>query len=129
MRVEDWIRQAVEDLDTARILIEVKKYYASAYYSQQSAEKALKYLLLLHGKDPGKTHALLELSEMIEKEGIEVNEQIKEDLMVLSPHFLISRYPDVANGLPADQYNKNIAEDLYNKAKRVVEWVKRVSQQ
>lgn len=90
MRVEDWIRQAEEDLDTARVLIEVKKYYASAYYSQQSAEKALKYLLLLHGKDPGKTHALVELSEMIEEERIvEVDDQIKEDLMVLSPHFLI----------------------------------------
>jgi len=44
--------------------------------------------------------------------------------MVLSPHFIISRYPDAANGVPYKQYNRNIAEDLYNRAKEVIGWVK-----
>jgi Uncharacterized conserved protein related to C-terminal domain of eukaryotic chaperone, SACSIN len=66
----------------------------------------------------------MELIEMIEKEGVTVPTNIKEDLMVLSPHFIISRYPDTANGVPFKQYNKSISEDLYNKAKEVVEWVK-----
>jgi HEPN domain-containing protein len=61
---------------------------------------------------------------MLEKEGLQVPSSIKEHLMVLSPHFIISRYPDASNGIPARQYNKNIAEDLYDRAKEVVGWVK-----
>jgi HEPN domain-containing protein len=49
---------------------------------------------------------------MIEKEGLEIPLNVKENLMILSPHFVISRYPDASNGIPARQYNKNIAEDL-----------------
>jgi HEPN domain-containing protein len=124
MDYKEWIEQALEDLDTAKVLLENAKYYASAFYSQQAVEKSLKSLIIYLGKDPGKTHSLMELIEMIEKEGVSVPTNIKEDLMVLSPHFIISRYPDAANGVPFKQYNKSISEDLYNKAKEVVEWVK-----
>ncbi|BDB98149.1 HEPN domain-containing protein [Saccharolobus caldissimus] len=124
MRYKDWIIQAEEDLDVARVLLNAGKYFAVAYYSQQASEKALKSLLIFLGKDPGKTHSLTELADMIEKEGLEIPSNVKENLMVLSPHFIISRYPDASNGIPARQYNKNIAEDLYKRAKEVVDWVK-----
>ena len=124
MDYKEWIEQALEDLDTAKVLLENAKYYASAFYSQQAVEKSLKSLIIHLGKDPGKTPSLTELIEMIEKEGVTVPTNIKEDLMVLSPHFIISRYPDAANGVPFKQYSKSISEDLYNKAKEVVEWVK-----
>ncbi|BDC17856.1 HEPN domain-containing protein [Acidianus sp. HS-5] len=107
-------------MDTARVLLLNGKYYASAFYSQQAVEKALNVYL---GKDPGKTHSLTDLAELIEKEGVSIPIKVKEDLMVLSPHFIISRYPDAANGIPFKQYNRTIAEDLYNRAKEVVEWV------
>jgi len=127
---KEWLEQAVEALDTANVLIITEKYYASAFYSQQAAEKALKSFVLYLGKDPGKTHSLTELAEILEKEGVQIPVKIKENLMVLSPHFIISRYPDAANGVPYKQYNKSIAEDLYNRVKEVIEWVKsEVSQQ
>jgi Uncharacterized conserved protein related to C-terminal domain of eukaryotic chaperone, SACSIN len=124
MDYKEWSKQALEDLDTAKVLLENAKYYASAFYSQQAVEKSLKSLTIRLGKDPSKTTSLMELIEMIEKEGVSVPTNIKEDLMVLSPHFIISRYPDTANGVPFKQYNKSISEDLCNKAKEVVEWVK-----
>ena len=123
-----WLEWARDDLDTARILIENGKYSASAFYSQQAAEKALKALLYLTGSDPGKTYSLTELAELLEAEGITVPQDVKEDLMVVSPHFIISRYPDAANGVPYKQYNRNIAEDVYRRAKEVVEWALREGQ-
>ncbi|BAB64991.1 hypothetical protein STK_00373 [Sulfurisphaera tokodaii str. 7] len=45
MRYKDWIIQAEEDLDVARVLLDAEKYFAVAYYSQQASEKALKSLL------------------------------------------------------------------------------------
>ncbi|WP_204327927.1 HEPN domain-containing protein, partial [Proteus mirabilis] len=38
--------QALEDLKTAEVLVEVKRYYASVFFSQQAAEKALKALYI-----------------------------------------------------------------------------------
>ncbi|MEM1600084.1 MAG: HEPN domain-containing protein [Sulfolobaceae archaeon] len=123
MDYKEWLEQSIEDLDTAKVLLNAGKYYASAFYSQQAAEKALKSLILYLGKDPGKTLSLTELAEIVEKEGVQIPVKIKENLMVLSPHFIISRYPDAANGVPYKQYNKSIAEDLYNRVKEVMEWV------
>ncbi|BFH73922.1 hypothetical protein SJAV_18660 [Sulfurisphaera javensis] len=62
--------------------------------------------------------------EELEKEEVNVPQNIKEDAMTLSPHFIISKYPDAANGIPARQYTKSMAEDLYKRAKEVIEWVK-----
>ncbi|MCH4816419.1 MAG: HEPN domain-containing protein [Saccharolobus sp.] len=124
MDYKDWLVQAIEDLDVARILIEGGKYFASAFYSQQAVEKALKAFILFIGKDPGKTHSLTELLSIIENEGFEIPQKIKEDIMVISPHFIISRYPDAANGIPAKQYNKTISIDIYNRSKEVIEWLK-----
>ena len=70
------------------------------------------------GRDPGKTHSMTELAEALEQEGITVPQDVKEDLMVVSPHFIISRYPDAANGVPYKQYNRNIAEDVYRRRRR-----------
>ncbi|PXF51335.1 MAG: hypothetical protein C4B55_02775 [Candidatus Methanophagaceae archaeon] len=39
--------QALEDFDTAEKLLEVEKYYASVFFSEQAAEKALKPLFFL----------------------------------------------------------------------------------
>lgn len=37
--------QALEDIDTAKKLIEVEKYYAAVFFAEQAAEKALKALV------------------------------------------------------------------------------------
>ncbi|BCU68900.1 HEPN domain-containing protein [Stygiolobus caldivivus] len=111
-------------MDTARVPLSSVKYYASAFHSQQAAEEALKALSIFLGKDPGKTHSLTGLAEVIEGEGLAIPPKVKEDLMVLSSHFVISRYPDAANGVPFKQYSRAISEDLLNRAKEVVEWVR-----
>jgi HEPN domain-containing protein len=36
VKYKDWMVQAEEDLDTARVLLESDKYFASAFYSQQA---------------------------------------------------------------------------------------------
>ena len=40
-----WLSEALWDIDTASILIRAKRYNASAFYSHQAAEKAVKALL------------------------------------------------------------------------------------
>ncbi|MEM2865215.1 MAG: HEPN domain-containing protein [Candidatus Bathyarchaeia archaeon] len=54
--------QALEDLKTAEILITNGRYYASVFFSQQAAEKALKSLYIEDRRaPPPRTHNLAEI--------------------------------------------------------------------
>ena len=55
--------QALEDFDTAEKLLEVEKYYASVFFSEQAAEKALKALFVEKKWRMAFTHDLTELAE------------------------------------------------------------------
>jgi HEPN domain-containing protein len=121
--VELWLKQSLEDLDTARVLLNNNKYYASAFYSHQVAEKALKALLYF-GKDV-KTHDLSKMLDII-KEEVNLNvEEIRKEALKLNPNYTISRYPDAANSLPYLLYDKNDAEKYLNMAEKIINWVKK----
>ena len=123
--VELWLKQSLEDLDTARVLLNNNKYYASAFYSHQAAEKALKALLLYLGKDI-KTHDLSKMLDII-KEEVDLNvEEIRKEALKLNPNYTISRYPDAANSLPYLLYDKNDAEEYLKMAEKIVDWVKKL---
>ena len=42
----------------------------------------------------------------------------------LNPEYLITRYPDMAEGIPAELYDKNICSKHQQTAERVLQWVK-----
>lgn len=118
-----WYQQALEDLLTAEQLFKAQRYYAVAFWSQQVAEKALQALLIFNGKIV-RTHDLNEIIDIIEKE-LSVNvSEIRDDANKLTIHYIVSRYPDAANSIPARIYSINDAEDLLRRAKKVIEWVK-----
>ncbi|HDD71587.1 MAG TPA: HEPN domain-containing protein, partial [Candidatus Aenigmarchaeota archaeon] len=59
---ENWWKQALEDLDSAKKNLKIKKYYLVAFLSQQAAEKALKALFIeLKRRLQPKTHNLIRL--------------------------------------------------------------------
>lgn len=63
-----WFDQAQADLKTAGDCLRDGNYYASAFFSQQSAEKALKGLLYAKGFRALITHSVLELLEECAKD-------------------------------------------------------------
>ena len=122
--VELWLKQSLEDLDTAKVLLNNNKYYASTFYSHQTAEKCLEALLLYFGKDV-KTHDLSKMLDII-KEDVNLNvEEIRKEALKLNPNYTISKYPDAANSLPYLLYDKNDAEEYLNMAEKIVNWVKK----
>jgi HEPN domain-containing protein len=118
-----WYQQALEDLLTAEQLFKAQRYYAVAFWSQQAAGKALKALLIFNGKIV-RTHDLNEIIDIIEKELLINVSEIRDDANKLTIHYIVSRYPDAANSIPARIYSINDAEDLLRRAKKVIEWVK-----
>ena len=119
-----WLKQAESDLRKALNDLVTGDWDSAAFWSRQAADKALKALLVEHGL-VYRGRELLEMADLVEKElNIDVGE-IRNLLRDLTIHYVVSRYPNAANAVPADLYTRDIAESLVEKARRVVEWAKR----
>lgn len=119
-----WLRQAERDLVKAEHDLVTRDWDSAAFWSQQAAEKALEALLIFYGR-VYRGHSLLSMAEIVREDlGIDVAEII-EDLRELTIHYTVSRYPNAANALPYELYDEHKARDLVERARRVVEWVRR----
>ncbi|MEM2576844.1 MAG: HEPN domain-containing protein [Candidatus Bathyarchaeia archaeon] len=119
-----WMKQAESDLRKAENDLKTYDWDSAAFWSQQAAEKALKALLLNFGKSY-RGHNLLELRDILKTDaGLDVG-LIEKELKELTIHYTISRYPNAANALPIELYDQEKAYELVEKARKVVEWVKR----
>jgi HEPN domain-containing protein len=114
-----WIRQAEADYDTAEYNLKGKKYYACANYSQQTAEKSLKALWIFKNKELIKTHSLTNLSKKLN-----VPEKLILKIASLEPIFKESKYPDVSDKIPAEEYEEQDGIEFLNIAEEVLLWVK-----
>lgn len=115
--VSDWVESAKNDLETATTLLREKVFYASAFYSQQAAEKALKAAYISKSKKLYAQHNIISLATELG-----ATSEIIASCKRLNPHYIQSRYPDAANAVPADSYDNKIASELLIESKKVVEW-------
>jgi HEPN domain-containing protein len=122
MRIETerWLRQAGEDLLTARVTLAGERWSATSFFAQQVAEKAMKALLMeREGRQPPRTHDLVVLAR---RAG--VPEGFVDGLASLGRAYVVSRYPDIlvepgaVTGIgPSD------AEGHLRCAEELMEWV------
>jgi|SRR3989344_8417500 len=118
--IKSWMKQAEEDLEKAKILFENKKYDGVAFNSHQAVEKALKAFCMLRFKEGEKGHSLIYLAQKLN-----VPKEMLSGIRDLNPEYLVSRYTDIASGVPADIYDEEIAKRHLNTAKEVLAWVKK----
>ncbi len=116
-----WWRQAEEDLVTARANLEMGRYYACAFFSQQASEKALKALYLKQRRELFLSH---DMTEMVRD--LNAPSNVREAAARLTPHYIISRYPNAANAVPADMYTKGMAEEALSWAGEIMGWVESI---
>jgi HEPN domain-containing protein len=113
---KNWWKQGENDIKTARLMFKNSCYDSCAFYCHQSAEKLLKAAIIERERIiPPKIHNLLDLARMLKLEGSE----IIEDVMDLNPHYLTSRYPDAANGVPSEIYTERMG-------RMCLEWTERI---
>jgi len=120
-----WLDQANADLKTAKDCLNDGNYYASAFFSQQSAEKALKGFLYSKGFRALVTHSVTELLE--ESAKLESSFQGLTDYgKELDRHYIGSRYPNFyPSGAPYKYYTKEMAGRCLSYAESILEEVKR----
>ena len=98
-----WFEQAEADLKTAGDCLKTENYYASAFFSQQAAEKALKGFLYMKGFRGLVTHSVLELAEK-SSEFEKTYESFIDQARELDRHYIGARYPNFYPEGPAFKY-------------------------
>ena len=120
-----WLEQAQADLKTGQDCERDENFYASAFFAQQAAEKALKGYLYSLGFRAVLTHSVFELLEAAAKQQkglLSYSEQSKE----LDRHYIGSRYPNFyPAGPPYRYYNKEIAGRCLSYAELILNEVKK----
>jgi HEPN domain-containing protein len=101
---EKWYRQALHDLEMAGKNISIGGYDVAAFLAQQSVEKALKAIFVKKGRKIPRTHYLDELVNILE-----LPEEISGRAMDLTGDYMFSRYPDIADHTPFEEYTKETA--------------------
>ena len=119
-----WLEQAEADLKTAQDCLRDGNYYASAFFSQQSAEKGLKGILYSRGFRALLTHSVVDLIEESSKFWGKFREFI-DFAKELDRHYIASRYPNFyPSGAPYRYYTKEMAKTCLSYATLILVEVK-----
>ncbi len=110
---------ALDDLDSARIMLRERKFNNVCYFSQQAAEKVLKGYLQDKGVNPPKIHNLIELVRLSKPYNSDFS-SLDSHARVLDQFYIPTRYPispigSTPEGMPSEQLAKKAicyAEDI-----------------
>jgi HEPN domain-containing protein len=121
-----WLRQASDDLTTARRLRELAIDYAACFFAQQAGEKALKAAAIARGLEPGRGHAVAELAAALERVGV-IAAGTGRTVGVLDQYYIPTRYPDALPGSVASQvYGPTDSQRALDAAEVALETARRV---
>jgi len=116
-----WIEQAKEDLISAKILFDAKRYYLVCFLAQQIVEKALKSVIYFNKEDLVLGHSVRKLVVWASKFDKRFDDLINK-ISILDSYYIPTRYPNgLPEGIPADIFNRNAAETAFKLAESTVQ--------
>lgn len=110
-----WIKEAEDNLVTAKLLYESERLKDASFYAQQVAEKALKAAQIEKLSRFDRTHDLVKLAQ-----SIKATAEIVNYCADLTEYYVDTRYP-VTRSVSEDE-----AKDVIEKCEGVLEWVKSI---
>lgn len=117
---QKWAERAVYDLDTARAMLESKRYLYVLFCCQQAVEKMLKAVIAKRSQElPPRLHQLVRLAERAQ---VPLNEEQADFLRELSTHYIQSRYPEEIEDI-SSQVSVQQAQQVVKRTEEVVRWL------
>ncbi len=120
-----WLNQSIEDLKSAKILLENKRYYLVCFLFQQIVEKALKSILYFNKQDLVIGHSIKKLLDWV----LEFNDSLNvlsNKISFLDTYYIPTRYPNsLPDSIPAEVFTENSAKEAYKLADETVNIVKK----
>lgn len=125
-RFRGWVDESKSDLETARILMDAGRYNAAVFYCQQSAEKAMKGLLLKSHEAPW-GHSVWDLYLNAAEVTGDHDAEVEAATKGLDLHYVPTRYPDAlpSSTTPSEFYGKEQAGEAISWANKVMEYITR----
>lgn len=122
-RAQDWLRQALRDLEQAEDSRQAQRHEWACFAAQQAAEKAVKALHLNFGQEAwGHVIARL-LGEL--PESVDVPDELVDKGRVLDNFYIPSRYPNShSEGAPFEHYGRLQSEEAIRYAREIIEFVR-----
>lgn len=123
MKTQYWKELADYDLETARAMLETKRYLYVGFMCHQAVEKIIKaYYAKIFEERPPRTHNLRMLAQ---KANIfpELNEEQNKLLNTLEPLNIEARYPTDKERI-LQSLNHERCQSLYTSTKEFLEWIK-----
>ena len=116
--IEYWIKNAENDIETAKILISQNRILHGLFFCHLVLEKALKaHVVKTTGEIPPKSHNLIHLAELAK---IVLPEEDESFLGILMKYQLESRYPGNSLQIPS----REITDVYLDKTKILLKWLK-----
>jgi len=122
--VQEWLRQAEEELKISLYLLEGGFFKGACYHAQQAIEKSIKANLISKGWDLEKTHNVNRLIALCNEFNIHVS--LTDDEIVFIDSIDKGRYPADIGLLPLDEPDKKDAIRATQIASRIVEEMKKI---
>lgn len=95
--IKNWLKQSEADFKKTEVLFDSKNYDGAVFFSQQAVEKALKSLCIKELGEIPKGHSIIYLAKLVK-----IPKEMDSGIRDLNPEYLITRYPDMAAGTPAE---------------------------
>lgn len=109
-----WLKQALHDLEMAGRNVGIGGYDTAAFLAHQSVEKLLKALLAAQGRAVPKMHFIDELAGQLD-----LPPEVQVHVDGLTADYMLSRYPDVSDQVPYEQYDEALANEKVRAASSV----------
>ena len=123
-KIEYWLDLAIYDLETAKAMLDSKRFLYVGFMCHQTIEKGLKaYYVNLHNDQPPYIHNLIRLAE---KAGLyeRMSEDQKDFYDFLDPLNIEARYPNEKEQLLA-LLTYEMCEQLLQKTEGELEWIQK----
>lgn len=117
---QKWLKQALHDLKMAEKNVEIGGYDVAAFLAHQSVEKLLKAVFIIKGKKVPRTHYIDELAKELK-----LKTTLITSISDLTVDYTFSRYPDVSENVPYEEYDEKIAKEKVMIAKELFEALKK----
>lgn len=120
--IEFWAKASKNDFESAQILFKNKKYNHALFFCHLSVEKILKSIIVKNTKSaPPLIHDLIRLAE---KTGIDLTEDIKDELAEITTFNIEARYDDYKLSF-FKKANKEFTSKYITMTKDILKWLKK----